>query len=70
VRSFAIARSHADDSPRRRLDPERARCRWPLGTHLIEGIDNRIKVIERMACGFRDDACFFLEIRAAFPGIR
>lgn len=35
--------------------------------NLIEGIDNRIKVIKRMAYGFHDEACFFLGIRAAFP---
>src|SRR5581483_11326292 len=46
-----------------------AHCRWPLGTNLIEGINNRIKVIKRMAYGYRDDAYFFLKIRAAFPGI-
>jgi transposase len=44
-------------------------CRYPLGTNLIEGINNKIKVIKRMAYGFRDDAYFFLKIRAAFPGI-
>jgi transposase len=47
-----------------------AHCRWPLGTNLIEGMNNRIKVIKRMAYGFRDDQYFFLKIRAAFPGIR
>lgn len=47
-----------------------AHCQWPLGTNLIEGINNKIKVIKRMAYGFRDDAYFFLKIRAAFPGIR
>lgn len=47
-----------------------AHCRWPLGTNLIEGINNKIKVIKRMAYGYRDDAYFFLKIRAAFPGIR
>ena len=47
-----------------------AHCRWPLHTSLIEGINNKIKVIKRMAYGFRDDAYFFLKIRAAFPGIR
>src|SRR6266545_7929572 len=45
-----------------------AHCRWPLGTNLIEGINNTIKVIKRMAYGFRDDRYFFLKIRAAFPG--
>lgn len=46
-----------------------AHCRFPLGTKLIEGINNKIKVIKRMAYGFRDDAYFFLKIRAAFPGV-
>lgn len=45
-------------------------CRYPLNTGLVEGINNKIKVIKRMAYGFRDDAYFFLKIRAAFPGIR
>ena len=44
-------------------------CRWPLHTSLLEGINNKIKVIKRMAYGFRDDEYFFLKIRAAFPGI-
>lgn len=45
-------------------------CRWPLGTNLVEGINNKIKVIKRMAYGYRDEAYFFLKIRAAFPGVR
>jgi transposase len=44
-------------------------CRWPLHTSVLEGINNKIKVIKRMAYGFRDDEYFFLKIRAAFPGI-
>ncbi len=44
-------------------------CRYPLHTSLLEGINNKIKVIKRMAYGFRDDEYFFLKIRAAFPGI-
>lgn len=51
------------------LDGILAHCRWPLHTSLLEGINNRIKVIKRMAYGFRDDNYFFLKIRAAFPGI-
>ena len=47
-----------------------AHARWPLHTSLIEGINNKIKVIKRMAYGFRDDQYFFLKIRAAFPGNR
>jgi len=46
-----------------------AHCRWPLGTNLVEGINNKIKVIKRIAYGYRDDAYFFLKIRAAFPGV-
>ncbi len=46
-----------------------AHCRWQLHTSLIEGINNKIKVIKRMAYGFRDGDYFFLKIRAAFPGI-
>ena len=46
-----------------------APCRWPLHTRLLEGINNTIKVIKRMAYGYRDDDYFFLKIRAAFPGI-
>lgn len=44
-------------------------CRWPLHTSILEGINNKIKVLKRMAYGFRDDAYFFLKIRAAFPGV-
>lgn len=46
-----------------------AHCRWPLHTSLLEGINNKIKVIKRMAYGYRDDDYFFLKIRAAFPEI-
>jgi transposase len=45
-----------------------AHCHRPLHTSLLEGINNKIKVIKRMAYGFRDDEYFFLKIRAAFPG--
>lgn len=46
-----------------------SRVRWPMHTGLVEGINNRIKVIKRTAYGYRDDAYFFLKIRAAFPGV-
>lgn len=46
-----------------------AHCQWPLHTSVIEGMNNKIKVIKRMAYGFRDDEYFFLKIKAAFPGI-
>ena len=45
------------------------RVRWPMHTGSLDGINNRIKVIKRIAYGFRDDAHFFLKIRAAFPGL-
>jgi len=45
-------------------------CRYRLHTSLLEGMNNKIKVMKRMAYGFRDDEYFFLRIRAAFPGIR
>ena len=45
-----------------------SRVRWPMHTGQLEGINNRIKVIKRMAYGYRDTAYFFLKIKAAFPG--
>lgn len=45
-----------------------ARVRWPMHTGQLEGINNRIKVMKRMAYGYRDSAYFFMKIRAAFPG--
>jgi len=42
-----------------------AHCHFPLHTGILEGINNKIKVLKRMAYGFRDDAYFFLKIRAA-----
>jgi len=43
-------------------------CRWNLNTSILEGINNKIKVLKRIAYGYRDEAYFFLKIRAAFPG--
>jgi len=40
-----------------------------MHTGLLEGVNNRIKVIKRVAYGYRDDAYFFLKTRAAFPGL-
>jgi transposase len=50
-----------------RPSPSVAQCRYPLHTSVLEGINNKIKVLKRMAYGFRDDDYFFLKIRAAFP---
>lgn len=56
----------------RRLEPYLegivSSARYPLNTSVLEGMNNRIKVIKRMAYGYRDTAYFFLKIRAAFPG--
>lgn len=51
-----------------RLDGVVAHCRYPLHTSLLEGINNKIKVIKRMGYGYRDQGYFFLKIMAAFPG--
>lgn len=45
-----------------------ASARFHIHTSLLEGVNNRIKVIKRMAYGFRDVDYFFLKIKAAFPG--
>jgi transposase len=41
---------------------------YPMSSSILEGVNNKIKVIKRMAYGFRDSAYFFLKIKAAFPG--
>lgn len=45
-----------------------ASARFHLHTSVLEGMNNRIKVIKRTAYGYRDTAYFFLKIKAAFPG--
>ena len=45
-----------------------ARVRWAMHTGQLEGMNNRIKVIKRMAYGYRDSEYFFLKIKAAFHG--
>ncbi len=41
-----------------------------MHTGQLEGINNRIKVMKRMAYGYWDSSYFFLKIKAkaAFPG--
>ena len=51
-----------------KLDGILAHCQYPLHTSLLEGITNKIKVLKRMAFGYRDDEYFFLKIMDAFPG--
>ena len=45
-----------------------ASATYRLNTSVLEGMNNRIKVIKRMAYGYRDSDYFFLKIKAAFPG--
>lgn len=45
-----------------------ASAAYPMNTSILEGMNNRIKVIKRMAYGYRDNAYFFLKIKSAFPG--
>lgn len=45
-----------------------ASARFPMHTSLLEGVNNRIKVIKRMAYGFRGSDYFFLKVKAVFPG--
>lgn len=45
-----------------------SRVRWQMHTGILEGINNKIKLIKRMAFGYRDADYFFLKIKAAFPG--
>ena len=53
----------------RHIDGVVNHCRYALNTGFLEGINNKIKVLKRMAYGYRDHEYFFLKIRAAFPGI-
>lgn len=53
----------------RHLDGILSHCRFPINSGMLEGCNNKIKVLKRVAYGYRDDAYFFLKIRAAFPGI-
>lgn len=43
-----------------------AHCRYPIHTGFLEGVNNKIKVIKRVAYGFHDLKYFFLKIRGAF----
>ncbi|HEY0286501.1 MAG TPA: transposase [Pseudomonas sp.] len=45
-----------------------SRARWPMHTGQLEGINNRIKVIKRMAYGYRDSEFFFMKFESFFPG--
>jgi len=38
---------------------------YPIGTSMLEGINNKIKVIKRKAYGFHDDRYFILKVKQA-----
>ena len=69
---FDVDRIHValfDDlvrEPQTFIDGVLAHCRWPLHTSLLEGINNKIKVIKRKAYGFHDQRYFALKIYQAF----
>ena len=41
---------------------------YRLNTSALEGMNNHIKVIKRMAYGYRDSEFFFMKIKNDFPG--
>ena len=43
-----------------------AHCKHKINTSFLEGMNNKIKVIKRIAFGYRDFEYFFLKIRGAF----
>ena len=45
-----------------------AHCRYSINTSVLEGMNNKAKVIKRVAYGYHDIDYFFLKLRAAFPG--
>jgi len=45
-----------------------ASAAYRIHTSVLEGMNNKIKVVKRMAYGYRDNDYFFLKIKAAFPG--
>lgn len=40
---------------------------WPINSAKLEGVNNKIKVIKRMAYGFHDVEYFILKIKQGFP---
>ncbi len=43
-------------------------CRHPIHTSKIEGVNNKIKVVKRIAYGFHDLEYFALKVKQALPG--
>ncbi|WP_241667793.1 MULTISPECIES: transposase [unclassified Pseudomonas] len=47
-----------------------SRIRWPMHTSRLEGINNRIKVVKRVAYGYWGSEFSFTKINSDFPGNR
>jgi transposase len=45
-------------------------CDYAIGTSLLEGVNNKIKVIKRKAYGFHDPNYFALKVKQALPGLQ
>jgi hypothetical protein len=43
-------------------------CRYPIHTGRLEGVNNKITVVKRIAYGYRDQLYFILKIKDAFRG--
>jgi len=43
-----------------------AHCKYAIHTSNLEGVNNKIKLIKRMAYGFHDQRYFFLKVKQAF----
>jgi transposase len=41
---------------------------FPIGTSVLEGVNNKIKIIKRRAYGYHDCDYFALKVKQAFPG--
>jgi len=54
---------------KQRLPGILAHCRHPISTGVLEGVNNTVKVIKRVAYGFRDLDYFFLKIRGHFGSV-
>jgi len=48
------------------LDGILAHCKHKISTSFLEGMNNKIKVIKRIAFGYQDVDYFFLNMHAAF----
>lgn len=50
------------------LDGILAHCKHKLNTSVLEGVNNKAKVIKRISYGFRDYEYYFLRIRGMIDG--